>query len=421
MGTRVRVLLFGLLLACSPTSTPSADSSAAIITDTQIEDIETWESPAEHIESANGLADFMFELTDIHTVEITLSDANYSALAANPYTYVSADIRYRDTVVTNVGVRIKGRLGSYRHLSAKPALKVNIDAFVEDQSLFGLEELNLNNMVQDNAQIHDMLSYALYNSVGVAAPRTGYIWLILNGVDYGLYLNVESYTDPFLRRNFEDPDGTLYDGDYYMETWGSYTTLDFYDSHIPYFELDEGEDNGKEDLYALAERISHYAGTAQFDEKVGELVNLDLFTRFWAAEMWLGQYDGYNYNTNNYRVYFDPADDGRAMLMPWDHDWSFYSGTPITSPSGLLSYYCRWDEVCYGRFLEAVAEVCDSAETGHLEALLDRAIVLINESVAADPKKETSYDNIVYYQEVTRSWIQSRGDSIRSTWGLPTD
>jgi hypothetical protein len=137
--------------------------------------------------------------------------------------------------------------------------------------------------------------------------------------------------------------------------------------------------------------------------------------------MWVGQYDGYNYNRNNYRVYFDPSDEGRAMLMPWDHDWAFYAATPITSPGALLSNYCRWDEVCYTRFLDATAEVCTLAENGDMEDVLDRAQALINDYIAADPRKEISYDSALAYQEEARIWIRTRGNTVRSTWGISTE
>ena len=354
-----------LTLGCSGQPLSATDSGAdtgAVESDHIIDEPEPWQAPMESIPDASGLADFMFDLSQVHQVDITMTDEAYNSLASSPYTYVSADVSYHGTVVSNVGVRIKGRLGSLRSISQKPALKVNIDAFVDNQNLFGLEELNLNNMVQDSAQVHDFLAYALYNALGVAAPRVGYVWVTINGSDYGLYIHVESYTDPFLERNFDEPDGNLYDGDYYMPTWGSYTKLDFYEGHIPYFQLDEGEDVAGADLMGIVQAINESAGTSNFDERVGEVVNMDLFNRFWATEMWLGQYDGYNYNTNNYRVYFDPGDDGRAMLMPWDHDWSFYSGTPITSPAALLSNYCRVDESCYNQYIEMVSLVASTGE-----------------------------------------------------------
>jgi spore coat protein CotH len=416
----VRPITLFWVLGCAPATLVEEESGSPPYVDSAMPD-ESWESPVEHIESATGLADFMFDLDQVLTVELTMSSEAITSLGSDPYTYVSGDIRYGGVTVSNVGVRIKGRLGSYRTMSGKPAIKISVDAFVEDQSLYGLEEINLNNMVQDSSQVHDLLSYALYNAMGVVAPRVGYIWLKINDSDYGLYIHVESYSDPFLLRNFDDPSGNLYDGDYYMPIWGSYTKLDFYESHIPYFEQDEGEDIGKADLYSVVEAINLSAGGSNFDETVGEVVNMDQFNRFWASEMWVGQYDGYNYNINNYRVYFDPSDDGRAMLMPWDHDWAFYSGTPITSPVGLLSNYCRWDESCYASFLDAVALSCDIGENGDLEALLDQAKASINDYVAADPRKEISYDSILYYQEAARTWIQTRGGTIRSTWGIPTD
>ena len=66
-----------------------------------------------------------------------------------------------------------------------------------------------------------------------------------------------------------------------------------------------------------------------------------------------------------------------------------------------------------------VSLVASTGENGELEALLNQVQSLINPYISADPRKEISYDTALYNQEVARSWIQSRGDSVRATWGAP--
>ena len=52
---------------------------------------------------------------------------------------------------------------------------------VSGQRFFGLKTLTLNNMVQDQSMIHELLAYKVFRSAGVAAPRTGYAYLRVNG------------------------------------------------------------------------------------------------------------------------------------------------------------------------------------------------------------------------------------------------
>ena len=91
-----------------------------------------------------------------------------------------------------VGVRLKGGLGSFRGLEGKAAFKVKVDEYVDGQTFFGLEKLTLNNMVQDPSMVHETLAYELFRSLGVPASRTGYAFVRVNGESFGLYLNVET-------------------------------------------------------------------------------------------------------------------------------------------------------------------------------------------------------------------------------------
>ena len=74
---------------------------------------------------------------------------------------------------------------------------------VSGQRFFGLKTLTLNNMVQDPSMIHELLAYKVFRSAGVAAPRTGYAYLRVNGADYGVYLNIETLDTVMLPRWFD--------------------------------------------------------------------------------------------------------------------------------------------------------------------------------------------------------------------------
>ena len=86
-----------------------------------------------------------------------MSQAAIDSLYTDPYTYVEARLMFDGEIVQPVAVRIKGRLGSYRSIYGKPALKIDLNHY-EDQELYGLERLNLNNMVQDGSMTHEYIA-----------------------------------------------------------------------------------------------------------------------------------------------------------------------------------------------------------------------------------------------------------------------
>ena len=101
-------------------------------------------------------SDLVFDATYIHTVDLSIERAGLNSLGADPFTYVVADATIDGDEFTSIGVRIKGRLGSYRALPGKSALKLDFLQFGQERRLHGLEKINLNNMVQDCAKVHEM-------------------------------------------------------------------------------------------------------------------------------------------------------------------------------------------------------------------------------------------------------------------------
>ncbi len=92
------------------------------------------------------------------------------------------------------GIRAKGNtsLSSVAaHGNDRYSFKVEFDHYDSSLSYYGLDKLNLNNIIQDNTYMKDYLSYRLMAAAGAAAPLCSYVWITVNGEDWGLYLAVE--------------------------------------------------------------------------------------------------------------------------------------------------------------------------------------------------------------------------------------
>ena len=78
-------------------------------------------------------------------------------------------------------------------------------------------------------------------------------------------------------------------------------------------------DSGSSDMLITAEiAISTY----DYEQAIGELVDLDAFYTFWAIEGLLGFWDGYSGNNNNFFIYLNPATD-KFHFLPWGADALF--------------------------------------------------------------------------------------------------
>lgn len=363
--------------------------------------------------------DALFNLDAVHVVSLTIPDAGVAALGREPYEYVEADLSFDGQSFPSVGVRIKGRLGSLRSLSQKAGLKIDLLEFGQKDRLEGQKKLNFNNMVQDCAKTKELMAYGAYQRAGGHAPGLGYAHVTVNGVDHGLYSLVEVIDDEFIEARFPDDGegGNLYDGDYVLWDDGSYTLLDLTWPSIDLFQQDEGDDASKDDLRALVAGVEAVGAGQDFTGTLAPLLDIDRYLRFFAAEVWVGQYDGYSFYTNNYRLYFDPRD-GLAQFIPWDPDWAFYASTPLTSPYSKLSQGCRADPTCLDGFRTALADLIPLVQDGALAAENAVAWDLIEPYLRDDPMLETRFGEIQSCQAAMNTWLETRDNTLNTTPGL---
>lgn len=116
----------------------------------------------------------------------------------------------------NVGIRAKGNtsLSSVKTLGSKRySFKIEFDHYESGKSYYGLDKLSLNNLIQDNTMMKDYLVYQMMADFGADAPLCSFVYITVNGEDWGLYLAVEGVEDSFLQRNYGSDSGELYKPD----------------------------------------------------------------------------------------------------------------------------------------------------------------------------------------------------------------
>lgn len=160
----------------------------------------------------------LFDTDRVHTLDIQVEDGaweDFIATATNKE-YISCTVVIDGDVCKNVGLRAKGNSSMQRVTQARNgrySLKIEFDHFVDGQLYKGLDKLALNNLVQDDSAMRDYLAYRMMGEFGVAAPLCSYIYITVNGEDWGLFLAVEAIEDSFLQRNFGLYHGELYKPD----------------------------------------------------------------------------------------------------------------------------------------------------------------------------------------------------------------
>jgi hypothetical protein len=246
-------------------------------------------------------------------------------LIPNPYTWFEATVTIDGEELAGTGVRKKGHIGSQSTLI--PSLKLRFDEFVVDQTFHGLDRVSLNNSKSDPSYARTCLAYRVFAAAGLPASRCTFGHLVVNGDDLGPYVLVEEVSKPYLARHFESDEGNLYEG----------TANDFRPDAVGGFEQETNKtDTSRADIQAVMDALE--AGDAELVERLGAVVNLDQFFRFWAAESLVWHRDGYSGHSNNFFIYADPGDGGRFAFLPWGPDGTFQVDNREEVPDSVLAF-----------------------------------------------------------------------------------
>lgn len=165
---------------------------------------------------AMGYENRLFDTASVHTVDIVMDDWDGFIEACENEEYVPCAVVIDGETYKNVGIRAKGNT-SLRNVSAmgssRYSFKIEFDQYEQGKSYHGLDKLSLNNIIQDNTYMKDYLCYQMMAAAGADAPLCSYVYITVNGADWGLYLAVEGVEESFLKRNYGSRYGELYKPD----------------------------------------------------------------------------------------------------------------------------------------------------------------------------------------------------------------
>jgi len=178
-------------------------------------------------------------------------------------TLVAEGVRYE-----NIGVRLKGN-SSLRANSAKKPFNISLDAFVEDQQLWGFKTLNLNNGYMDPTLVREKVAYDVFRR-SLHACKMNYVRLFINGNYWGLYGHVQQPNGDFVDEWFRDSDGNRFksEGDL---TWQGADIA----SYQQRYELKSGDDETAwADLIRMLDVLNNTPADA-FEHEIQQVLNVD--------------------------------------------------------------------------------------------------------------------------------------------------
>ena len=376
----------------------------------------------------------LFDDSYVHEIDIEVDDI-VSYLKAGEEEYVRADITIDGEKISDVGFRIKGN-NSRRLISEygliRYSFKIEFDHY-EMRDYHGLDKFSLDASFQDNSYMKTYLAYDMFSVLDVPTPLVSYVWLKINGQDFGLYLAIEEMEEAFLRRNYGNDHGALYKPDY------RYIDDDNRDLYLIYKDDDiESYPNIFDHAKVAVDksdkvRVIKALEVLSSGQDLASVIDIDEVVSYFAVSNFLLNWDSYvGYTGHNYYLY---EEDGKLSILPWDYNLAFGTyalgmSDPIRDANVLINYPI--DTPCTGDVmlnrplyhelmkdhLASMYKMIDLFideyfKSGEFELKYEKISRMIAPYVKEDPSSFTSYEDHKKALETLKEVIDLRTSSIK--------
>ena len=395
-----------------------------------------------------GYESALFDTARVHTIDIVMDDWDTFTANCKSEEYAACSLAIDGEAYKNVAIRGKGNTSLSQVTNDRYSYKIEFDHYDSATTYHGLDKLCLNNIIQDNTYMKDYLSYELMRAAGAAAPLCSYVYLTVNGEDWGLYLAVEGVEESFLRRNFGSDCGALYkpdstdlgggrgNGQNFQEDAGpSGGSMSRDDVLLKYIDDDPASypnifDNAKTDCSAADKARLIAALQTLNGENAADAVDTEAVIRYFVAHNFVLNFDSYTGSMiHNYYLY---EQDGKLQMLPWDYNLAFggfQSGgdatalvnypmdTPVSGGSvadrPMLAWIFASQEytALYHQYFSDL--ISEYFESGYFADEMDSVKSMIAPYVEKDPTKFCTYEEFETGIDTLKAFCLLRAESIR--------
>ena len=380
----------------------------------------------------------LFDDSYVHTLDIRIGDWDAFLAAATEENYTECDVEIDGEVFSSVGLRAKGN-NSLRLVNEygleRYSLKIEFDHFQDGNTYYGLDKLSLDSSYQDNSYMKNYLAYDMMDYMGVPSPLCSYVWVTVNGEDWGLFLAVEEPEEAFARRNYGADHGKLYKPDYRSleaenrDVALQYTTEDPAD-YDNIFRNAKFEINVEDQARLIGALKTLSEGT-----DLESAVNVDEVLRYFTVQVFVVNLDSYLGRTgHNYFLY---EEDGIISMLPWDYNLAFatyslgmpdpindaelYVNYPIDTPASgeimanrpLYHNLMKNDEYFakYHAYFDQF--IREYFESGYFVKKTAETVKMISPYVKKDPTAFCSYEDHLTAVRTITDFCMLRAESVR--------
>jgi hypothetical protein len=214
----------------------------------------------------------------------------------------------------------------------KRSLNVSVDFTDEKQRLGDHKTLNLLNSNGDGS----FLSAVLFSHIArkhIPAPKANLVRVVINGENWGVYVNQEQFNKDFVKSNFGSGKGARWkvpgspNGQGGLDYIGDDITL-----YQKRYEMKDGDDDDWHALVRLCKTLSETPAD-KLEEALEPMLDIDGALWFLALDCGLINSDGYWTRASDFSLYRDKK--GKFHVIPADMNEAFRSAEAFGPPGGM--------------------------------------------------------------------------------------
>ncbi len=248
-----------------------------------------------------------YALNNLDTLFIEFEEKNYEWLMADNYYFdrtLMARLTYKGILYDSVAVGYRGHTSFHMNTTSKKSFKIDLGHNIKDQNIEGYSTFHLNANLHDPSFMKEVL-YSLETNRHTIGAKTNYKILMVNGISYGLYINIQNL-DKKLSSQWVDSKGHKFFRAEYKETeykaqasnfgMGQSSMNYLGDIVLPY--KNWYNQKGKEDkgawlrLIEMTKQLDQFSTTSEI-ESLNKYLDIDAALWFLAYEILFTDEDGY--------------------------------------------------------------------------------------------------------------------------------
>ncbi|MCH7322035.1 CotH kinase family protein [Solibacillus sp. MA9] len=178
------------------------------------------------------------------------------------------------------------------------------------------KEIHINAEYKDPSLLRNKLSLDFFNEIGCLSPKSQFVNMKLNGKNEGLYLELESVDEYFLKKR-QLPQGPIF---YAVDGDANFSLMSDLDKEVKKslnvgYELKYGTEQDEFHLQKMIIEINTIPKD-EFENEIVKYLNVDQYLIWLAGVVFTQNFDGF---VHNYALYQN-SETRLFEIIPWDYD-----------------------------------------------------------------------------------------------------